>query len=32
MQNEGGYVGYKWLSQAYDVAQVKPFRVRRVIG
>jgi hypothetical protein len=32
MQNEGGYAGYKWLSQSYEVAQVQPFRVRSVIG
>ena len=32
MQNDGEYAGYKWLSQAYEVAQVQPFRVRSVIG
>jgi hypothetical protein len=32
MQNIAGYAGYKWLSEAYDVAPVQPFRVRSVIG
>ena len=32
MQNVDGYAGYKWLSEAYDVAPVQPFRVRSVIG
>ena len=32
MQNVDAYAGYKWLSEAYDVAPVQPFRVRSVIG
>lgn len=32
MQNGEEYAGYKWLSEAYDVAPVQPFRVRSVIG
>lgn len=32
MQNGDGYAGYKWLSEAYDVAPVQPFRVRSAIG
>lgn len=32
MQNRDGYAGYKWLSEAYDVAPVQPFRVRSIIG
>ena len=32
MQNGDEYAGYKWLSEAYDVAPVQPFRVRSVIG
>lgn len=32
MQNGDGYAGYKWLSEAYGVAPVQPFRVRSVIG
>lgn len=32
MQIKGKYAGYKWLSDAYDVAPVQPFRIRSVIG
>ena len=32
MQSADAYAGYKWLSEAYDVAPVQPFRVRSVIG
>ena len=32
MQNGDGCAGYKWLSEAYEVAPVQPFRVRSVIG
>jgi hypothetical protein len=32
MQDGDEYAGYKWLSEAYDVAPVQPFRVRSVIG
>lgn len=32
MPNEDEHAGYKWLSEAYDVAPVQPFRVRSVIG
>jgi len=32
MQNGDGYAGYKWLSEAYEVAPVQPFRIRSVIG
>ena len=32
MQNRDGYAGYMWLSEAYDVSPVQPFRVRSVIG
>ncbi|MFT3859106.1 MAG: hypothetical protein QM742_16940 [Aquabacterium sp.] len=32
MQNGNEDAGYKWLSQAYGVAPVQPFRIRSVIG
>lgn len=32
MQNKEECVGYNWLSQAYDVVQVQPLRVRSVMG
>ncbi|OYT88670.1 MAG: cell filamentation protein Fic [Burkholderiales bacterium PBB3] len=32
MQNRDEYAGYKWLSEAYDVTPVQPFRVRSAIG
>lgn len=32
MQIKGKYAGYKWLSDAYDVAPVQPFKIRSVIG
>lgn len=32
MQNGDRYAGYTWLSEAYGVAPVQPFRVRSVIG
>jgi Fic/DOC family len=32
MQNGDVYAGYKWLSEAYDVAPAQPFRVRSAIG
>ena len=32
MQNGDGCAGYKWLSEAYEVAPVQPLRVRSVIG
>jgi hypothetical protein len=32
MQKKDKYAGYKWLSEAYGMAPVQPFRVRSVIG
>jgi Fic/DOC family len=32
MQNGEEYAGYKWLSEAYSVAPVQPFRVSSVTG